>query len=185
MDCKECESILEAYALGELPENPVMLSEAKHLDAGARSFTALRMTSPACHAHLEACPKCREALEACVRIMDAIACQPVPVPSESESAALAEALAGVELCPPVERKVIEPVPQGFPAFLLASVLAFVAVATALALQMYGVVSVGSLVGRIGLPWIALMIVVTVFVTSFIPIAVTAHRRPLNGMTFRG
>ena len=163
MDCRECEAILEAYVLGELTDGE----------------------GSACRAHVEACPACRQALEAYARVLDAIAAEPVATPSAAESAALAQALAQIDLCPQAEQRSTEPMPRGFPGFVLASVLAFVAIATVLALQRFGVVSIASLADSIGLRWIALTIVVIVFVTSFIPIAVTAHRRPLNGMTFRG
>ena len=162
MDCRECESILEAYALGELTESEQL----------------------ACRAHVETCSACRQALQAYTCVLNAITAEPLPTPSQTESAALAEALAHVELCPRTDRRGLESVPRGFPGFVLASVLTFVVIATVLALQRFGVVSIVALAGSIGLQWLALMAVVIVFVTSFIPIAVTAHRRPLNGMTFR-
>ena len=68
--------------------------------------------------------------------------------------------------------------------LLIGVSAFALVATVLALQTFGVMDILAVVTSVGPLVIALTLVVVVFVTSFVPIAVTARRRPLNGMTFR-
>lgn len=163
MECRQFRSLLEAYALGELVGN--------------------ELTD--CQAHIEACSNCRQAVDAYAGIVSAIASEPLAAPSESESASLAKALAGIELCPAPQRTAPDAVPQGLPGFALASVLVFLLVAGVLALQRFGVIDIVSFAHEIGLQWIALAVVVVIVVTSFIPIAVTAHRRPLNGMTFRG
>lgn len=163
MNCRDYEHRMIAHVLGELAED----------------------VASGCRAHIETCARCRAVYESYACLVGAIITEPETCPTASESAALAEALANVELCPRVERRMVESVPQGFPGFVLASVLAFLVIVTGLGLQRFGVIDVLAAVRGVGLQWVALAAVVVVFVTSFIPIAVTAKRRPLNGMTFRG
>ncbi len=161
MDCRECESMLVEYAMGELAED----------------------AAPDCRAHLETCPACRRELEDYRRLIGVIADEPVAVPSEAESAALALALDRVRPCPSPATRVADPGLQGLPAFAAACAAMFVIVAAILGLHTFGAVSFAA-VGVIGWRAIAVTVTVIVFVTSFVPIAVTARRRPLNGMTFR-
>ena len=161
MDCRDCELILVEYAMGELAQD----------------------TASDCRAHLETCPACRRELEDYRRLIGAIADEPVAVPSEAESAALAMALDRVRPCPSPAPRVADPGLQGLPAFAAACAAAFVIVAGILALHTFGAVSFAA-AGAIGWGTIAVTATVIVFVTSFVPIAVTARRRPLNGMTFR-
>ena len=114
--------------------------------------------------------------------IDAIKGPPMLTPTASESVALSKALA--EIAPALARTPERVKPEGLRGFVLASIAAFALVATMLALQTFGVVSIRSVVTSLGPLVIALALVVVVFVTSFVPIAVTARRRPLNGMTFR-
>jgi anti-sigma factor RsiW len=162
MDCRECESQLIALAVGELSEE----------------------AASQCRAHLDACPECREALAEYAGLIHAIADEPEVVPSVSESAELAAALERVQVRRAEAPKVSAPRPQGFFAFALASVVAFVLVAAALSLQVRGMIDIMAVITGRGALAAVLALTVVVFVTSFVPIAVTARRRPLNGMTFR-
>ena len=161
MNCRECESALVGYAAGELAE-----------DAASD-----------CRAHLETCPACRKALEEYRGLIGAIADEPLAIPTKAESAALAMALDRVRPCPSPAPAYADPALQGLPAFAAACAVAFILVATILALHAFGAVSFAA-AGAIGWRAIAVTVTVIVFVTSFVPIAVTARRRPLNGMTFR-
>jgi len=163
MNCRECESNLSPYVLDEAPEE-------------VRS---------ACAAHLQTCAACRDILAQYMSIVETISNEAEAVPSASESAALAMALAQVRLGSPAVRPVAAPAPQGLFAFLLASAAAFVMVAAVLALQTFGRINILALLGSVNPAALALAFVIIVFVTSFVPIAVTARRRPLNGMTFMG
>jgi anti-sigma factor RsiW len=157
MNCEQRESTIVAYVSGELNESEVA----------------------ACLAHIDACAHCRAIYESCVCVIDAIARDPMPVPTRAESEALSRALAGLQRTPSRE-----PLPQGLGALMWASLLAFAAVATVLALHVAGYFSLAATVRTIGPAPIALAAVITLIVTSFLPIAVAARRRPLNGMTFR-
>jgi len=163
MNCRECESKLAGYVLDDAPEE-------------VRS---------ACAAHLRTCASCRETLAQYMSIVEAISSEAEAAPSASESAALALALAQVKLESAVAHPVAAPVPQGFLGFVLASAAAFVLVATVLALQTLGVIDIPAFARSFNPAALALTFVIIVFVTSFVPIAVTACRRPLNGMTFMG
>ena len=162
MNCTECESILAEYALGELADDDAAL----------------------CRAHIEACPACREALAAYECVVGAIANDPVACPNQAESAALAKALDRVDACRTPARRPAEPALQGLPAFLAACVAAFLVVAGVAVVLAFRVTSIPVPVGVAGWAGVGVAVTVVVFLTSFVPIAVTARRRPLNGMTFR-
>jgi hypothetical protein len=123
-------------------------------------------------------------------VVDSITREPAPVPTHAESEALSRALAeaagvcfGAESLPK-HIPAHEPLPQGLPVMIWASLLAFATVASVLALHVMGYFSFTAAAHAIGPVPIALVVVVTIFVTSFVPIAVASRRRPLNGMTFR-
>ena len=163
MNCRECESKLAGYVLDDPSEE-------------VRS---------ACAAHLQTCAACREALAQYVSIVETISCEAEAAPSASESASLAMALAQVKLESAVAQPVSAQVPQGFLGFVLASAAVFVLLAVVLALQTLGAIDIIAFVRSFNPAALALTFVIIVFVTSFVPIAVTARRRPLNGMTFMG
>lgn len=168
MTCEQYESSIIAYAAGELNES----------DAAA------------CQTHIQTCAHCRALQESYACVVDSIVREPAPVPTLSESEALSRALASeAGICfgaksPPKHIPAHEPLPQGLPAMIWASLLAFATVASVLALHVMGCFSFTATARAIGPAPIALAVVVTIFVTSFLPIAVAARRRPLNGMTFR-
>ena len=163
MNCADCEPLLAAYASGDLPDQEV-------LD---------------CRTHLETCERCRRSLEAYSLLVEAISSEPQIVLSAAESAALAKALDAASLAAKPAREVSGQWQSGAPAFAAASLAVFVLIVAALTAQVTGLIDVRSLAAYIRPPVVALAVVVIVFVTSFVPIAVTARRRPLNGMTFRG
>ena len=162
MTCEQYESSIIAYAAGELNE----------FDAAA------------CQTHIETCAHCRALHEGYACVVDSIVREPAPVPTLSESEALSRALAQVQSVGQTTTPAREPIPQGLPAMIWASLLAFATVAGVLALHAAGCFSFVATARAIGPAPIALAVVVTIFVTSFLPIAVAARRRPLNGMTFR-
>jgi len=162
MNCKACESILAEYALGELADDEAAL----------------------CRAHLEACPACREALAAYTCLIGVIAHEPAAAPTQAEGAAMARALDGVDPHRVPARRTAEPALQGLPAFLAACAAAFVIVAGFAIAVAFRVMSIPVPVGVTGWAGVGIAVTVVVFLTSFVPIAVTARRRPLNGMTFR-
>ena len=162
MDCNQFESVVIEYMSGEL----------RHEQAQE------------CRAHLDQCPGCREQFEAYERVVHQICAETPVTPTEAESRALGDALAKSRLPrAAVPQRAFRPV-EGFVGFLAASVAVFAIVAVTLALHAFGAINLLELCREIGFPAIAAVAIVVVFVTSFIPIAVTARRRPLNGMTFR-
>lgn len=162
MDCRECGSLLADYALGELAGG--IASELR--------------------AHLDGCPACREKLSRHTCVIGMMRDEPEASPTARESARLAQALARVRLPQAPAQRADDAVPQGLPGFVAASVLAFAAMVALLALNAFGVIDIRSAALEIGPVAIAVTAIVVVFLTSFVPIAVTARRRPLNGMTFR-
>ena len=162
MDCKECELNLVDYVAGDLSEE----------------------LASVCRSHLQTCASCRQSLAQYASVVEAIAGEPEALPSASESAALAAALDCVRPRIASPRPATAESPQGFAAFLLSSFAVFVLMIAALVAQAFGVIDVVSVAGSVGPARIALAWVIIVFVTSFIPIVVTARRRPLNGLTFR-
>lgn len=157
MSCQDYEELILDYALGDLDA-----------DAARR-----------CAAHIAACPACREVYESYRILAGAIADEPDILPTRAESEAMARALANA--CPAKAR---QPIPQGLPAMIWASILTFVLIVSTLALQVFGCVSLAGIARSIGPAPIAAAIVAIIFITSFVPIAAMAKRKPLNGMTFR-
>jgi len=162
MLCKECELALVGYASADLSE-----------EAGS-----------ACRAHLSGCGHCREVLESYKAIIGAMVDEPQLKPSASESAAVARALARIPMRREVPQQLTPRSAYEFLAFVLASAATFAVAAILLTLQMLGRIDLTSLPGLPSPMTIAGFVIVVVFVTSFLPIAVIAQRRPLNGMTFR-
>ncbi len=157
MNCEQYEASIIACAAGELDEN-----EAAE-----------------CRAHIGSCDSCRAIYESYVCVIESVAGEPAPVPTRAESAALSRALARVETASPRE-----PLAEGLPAMIWASLLAFAVVACVLGLHVAGCFSLVAAARAIGPAPIAVAVVMTVFITSFVPIAVASRRRPLNGATFR-
>jgi anti-sigma factor RsiW len=162
MRCEEYESSIVAYVLGELAAD-----EAAD-----------------CRAHIEACAHCRSVCESYTCVVGVIAEKHELCPTASESEALSRALAQVDPVRQQAKAAPRPIPRGLPALIWGSLLAFVVIATVLALQTLGRYDFAAAIWAIGPARIVLAAVITVFVTSFLPIAVAARRRPLNGMTFR-
>lgn len=162
MSCGDYELILSEYALGEMDDD----------------------AERACRKHLERCAECRAALAEYAVLVAAVGAAPVVAPTLDESAALAMALSTVRLGGLPAKPRTQQASAGLTGLMAASLAAFIAVATVLALQVFGTVDVVSAVMSIGPLRLALTAVVAVFVTTFVPIAVTARRRPLNGLTFR-
>lgn len=161
MDCERYEQMLAAYASGDLTAD-----EAEAVER-----------------HLSGCSACRQTLEGYRAVIGLIADEPVVSPTASESAAMASAVASVE--PGRQRRVDRTaVPaKGLPGFALATLAAFVLIALVLGLQAFGSIDIVWLISFVNPVWIAVAAVLVVFVSSFIPIWITARRRPLNGLTF--
>ncbi len=157
MNCQDCEQLMLDYALGEVDS-----------DAAEQ-----------CAAHIATCPACRQAHESYCTLAQAIEREAGVQPTLAESESLARALA--DACPAETRQAI---PEGLPAMIWASVLTFVLIVGTLALQVFGCVSLTDIARSIGPAPIAAAIIAIIFITSFLPIAAMAKRRPLNGMTFR-
>ena len=162
MDCKKFESILIEYIQNELSEDERL----------------------SCESHLQKCKNCREALEMQKALIGIVADEPMLAPSASESATLASALANVSLQPQVQNSFVPEQTNGLAGLIFASVAAFMAIVTLLALQVLGYIDIGSLPSSLGYARSFALAVMVIIVTSFVPIAVTARRRPLNGLTFR-
>jgi len=160
MECERYEDILASYVSGDLSEK-----EAAALEA-----------------HLHSCDGCRESLEAYRSVAALIADEPVLTPTASESAALAQALDHIPMSAPKAQAVTRS-SRELAGFALATAAAFVFLVLVLGLQSIGKINLVSEIARFNPLTIAVSAVVIVFVTSFIPIMVTARRRPLNGMTF--
>lgn len=160
MECERYEDILASYASGDLSEK-----EAAALEA-----------------HLHTCAACRESLEEYRSVAALIADEPMLSPTASESAALAQAMERIPMCAPKTQAVTRS-SRELAGFALATVAAFAFLVLVLGLQSIGKIDLVSEIARFNPLTIAVSAVVVVFVTSFIPIMVTARRRPLNGLTF--
>ena len=162
MHCNERERQIIAYAAGEL---------------GTGEATD-------CQAHIESCARCRSAYESYARIAIAMAREPELLPTARESEALVRALARTYPAARKAKAVQDPLPGNLPVLIWASLLAFLAVASLLALQTLGRIDIAAALRAVGPAPIALGVAIFYILTSLLPIAVMARRRPLNGMTFR-
>lgn len=153
MKCVDIEAILPAYFLGEL--------EGAELED--------------CRNHLESCENCRCALEFYAEIVSSMEREPELVVSASESAALTAALDRVSVRRPVERTDSRPTYE-MVGFGLASVVMLVVITAVMNLHSAGLTR---------FLWNPLMIIpalaVVIFVTSFLPIAITVRREQLKEM----
>lgn len=162
MDCRECLQLIEAYTLGDLPDD----------------------ASCECRAHLETCESCHEELAVCRLLVNSISDEPMLSVSASESRSMSRALKRIPACRPVAQKPSLGSVFELVGFALASIVVFMVIATVLGLQAAGRIDINSALGAARPFVVVLMVIVVVIVTSFLPIAITARRRPLNGMTFR-
>ena len=162
MDCSKFESILIEYILNELSEDERLI----------------------CESHLLECAGCREALETQNALIGIVADEPLLAPSASESASLSAALSKVSLQPQVQMSSSPEPDSGLAGLIFASAAAFIAIVTLLVLQVLGYINIASLPSSFGYVRSLAIAIMVIIVTSFVPIAVTAHRRPLNGLTFR-
>jgi hypothetical protein len=126
---------------------------------------------------------CRSEYESYKELISVVADEPVITPSASERESLNLALASVKLpqpvCPSEDRTA-----QGFLGFLLASIFAFIAIAGLLVTQKVSLNNLIASADPISVVKGFSTLGVVVFTTSFLPIVITARRRPLNGLTFR-
>ncbi|MCE5322215.1 zf-HC2 domain-containing protein [bacterium] len=162
MICEKYEPKIVAYVLGELAE-----AEAEQ-----------------CHAHIEACEHCRSIYEKYACLVDEISRDAEPIPTLAESESLSQALAQIPLHQQQTRPDAQPYSKGLPALIFGSLVVFCAIAVVLSLQVLGHFNLAAAIWSIGPAPITVFILVAIFVTSFLPIAVASKRRPLNGMTFR-
>ena len=162
MDCRQLECKLVELALDELTQEE----------------------SAQCRAHVLTCEGCAEALAEYEAVASELVGEPMASPSASESAALASALAKVQLGRAPAPRPVNPLPQGFGEFVAASLAVFGLVTALLVLQIRGAIDFRAILAGVGAFKALGAATVIVIVTSFVPIAITARRRPLNGMTFR-
>ena len=155
MECRHCEELLVGYACGDL---------------SAREVEAIEL-------HLAGCSRCREALECSRSTMKLLADEPILSPSKSESAQLARALERVA-APKVSIR-----PSEVFGFAIATALTFAFLVIVLGLQLLGRINIMWMIGPLNVPKVVVSAVAILIVTSFIPILITAKRRPLNGLTF--
>ena len=153
MECRQCEESLMGYACGDLPSLEIEL-------------------------HLMDCAKCRKALESYRAAMKLLADQPILSPSKSESAQLARALDRAAVQGRVSIR-----PNEVLGFAVATALTFAFLVIVLGLQLLGRINIMWMIGPLNVPRVAVTAGAILIVTSFIPILVTAKRRPLNGLTF--
>jgi hypothetical protein len=161
MECSEYEPILIDYLLGDLDEPQ----------------------AAECLEHLANCSTCRLAIESYRAVLSDLTDQPQLTVTPAESASLAMALTKVVLHPSSSAD-----PRSVREIMwlaLASLIAFMLIGAVTALHMTGGIQLSPLVSAIGLPWLILGGVTILFVTSFIPIVVTARRSPLNELTCGG
>lgn len=162
MECSDCLSMMPDLAVGELTASE----------------------ESACLAHMAECESCRREMECYRVVIGLIGDEPELAPSASESVALASALDRVPVRSSETVRTSVRSAAEFVGFAAASAAVFVAIAVLLAFQVLGRIDLVSVAGPAGLLRLAVLVAVVLIVTSFLPIAITAGRRPLNGMTFR-
>jgi anti-sigma factor RsiW len=134
--------------------------------------------------HALTCPQCAEALEEYRAVIVLITGEPCLIPTVEESRALAQELSLVRQNETISQQARERSAVEMMGLSLASVAAFVIVAVVVALEVFGRISIVPETSPLGLAKMALTALIIMIVASFIPIFVTAQRRPLNGLTFR-
>ncbi|MCX6346281.1 MAG: zf-HC2 domain-containing protein [Armatimonadetes bacterium] len=162
MDCREFESKLPELILGDL---------------GADDHAI-------CWAHLDMCSSCAKIYVDYQLLAGVISNSPMAEPSQSESIALASALSDIRLGQAEKASLARQNPRGFGEFVAASLAVFMLVTTLLMLQIRGAIDIRVAFNGLGALNMLAAFVVLVFITSFVPILITARRQPLNGMTFR-
>lgn len=158
MNCKECENLLAAYVSDELD--------------GERSS--------ACSMHLKECEPCRSLLESYSCLIDAIAESPMISPTKVESIELCRSLKSVKLPSTrfrfAPRQLLERI-----ALLTMCIMSFIAITMIMSMLRNGQISISIITD----PLIIFSgLAIVIFIVSFLPIVITARRRPLNGATFK-
>lgn len=159
MNCRECEDLLPAYVSGDLGDERVTL----------------------CRTHIGKCAACRESMELYTCLIISINESPVITPTDEESLNLSKSLRAVRPPSPAQPRMTWR--QSLERIALAGMccVSFVIVALITWSVRNGQVSINTLTD----PVILLpSIVIIIFIVSFLPIIITARRKPLNGMTFR-
>jgi len=110
--------------------------------------------------------------------------EPCLVPTEQESLALAREIGRIRLAQPMSERARERSAVEMFGLTLASVAAFLIISTVVALQAFGRINLLPEANPLVFAKIGLIALVFMMITSFVPIFVTARRRPLNGLTFR-
>lgn len=162
MNCERCEQMLTAYVTGDLAPHEVEAVEH----------------------HVERCDDCSCALQEYRMLINLIGSEPTISPTMSESRELTKALAAAPACRLAPARISPRTVYEFLGFAFVSVIAFAVMASVLALQLTGRIDVVAITSPLGSARLVAVAVTVIFVTSFVPILVTAKRRPLNGMTFR-
>lgn len=159
MNCRECENLLAAYVSDDLNEE----------------------LSTACSLHLDECVSCRESMKLYACFLTSISESPMIIPTETESINLSKSLKDVKLPAPVQphltwRQQLEHI-----ALVVMCIVSFAAVTMITWAIRSGQIPVSMITNpAVLLP----VIIIIVFIISFLPIAITARRKPLNGATFK-
>ncbi|GEM_PF-4086768 len=162
MNCERCEQMLAAYVTGDLAPHEIEAVEC----------------------HTNRCERCSCVLEEYRMLAGLIGSEPTISPTLSESRELTKALAALPIAGPARARISPRTVYGFLGFAFASVFVFAAMVPILALQLTGRIDIFALTSPLGSMRLVAVAAAIIFVTSFVPILVTARRRPLNGMTFR-
>lgn len=151
--------------------------ECRQCEESLMGYACGDLPSPEIELHLMDCAKCRKALESYRSSMKMLADEPMLSPSKSESAQLARALERVA-APKVSIR-----PSEVFGFAIATALTFAFLVIVLGLQLLGRINIVWMIGPLNVPKVVVSAVAILIVTSFIPILITAKKRPLNGLTF--
>ena len=151
--------------------------ECRQCEESLMGYACGDLPSPEIELHLMDCAKCRKALESYRAAMKLLADEPMLSPSKSESAQLARALERVA-APKVSIR-----PSEVFGFAVVTVLTFAFLVIVLGLQLLGRINIVWMIGPLNVPKVVVSAVAILIVTSFIPILITAKKRPLNGLTF--
>ncbi|MHB1001861.1 MAG: anti-sigma factor family protein [Armatimonadota bacterium] len=159
MNCKECENLLAAYVSDDLNGE----------------------TCSACSLHLRECESCRYALESYSCLINIIANSPTVPPTKTESINLCRSLKSVKLTSPIKSHFAPWQKLERITLMIMCIISFIAITLITKVIRSGQVSINIITDPIIiLPSIAIII----FIVSFLPIVITARRKPLNGATFK-